>query len=326
MRRREFIMVFGGAMTTWPLSVCAQRKTIPVVGYLHGGSPTGRERQVVAFEDGIAETGFVVGRDVVIEYRWAESRYDRLPAMAADLVRRQVAVITAPTLPSALAAKQATGTIPIVFMHGDDPVKHGLADSFNRPGGNATGVSMLTAGLNAKRFGLLRELVPKAALIAVLVNPANPNVGTQVGEVREAARALGQQVEIFEAGTDREIEAAFVALAASQAGGLVVGADPSFTNQRSLILALATRYAIPTIYEWREFVDDGGLASYGTTLIEMYRQVGIYTGKILNGAKSADLPIQQPTKFELVINLKAAKALGLTVPQSILARADEVIE
>ena len=326
MRRRELIFSIGAAGLMQSLGARAEQTTTPVIGFLHSGSLSGRETQIATFREGLAASGYTEGKNLVIEYRWAEGHYDRLPKLAADLVRREVAVIAASPLPSALAAKQATATLPIVFMAGDDPVRLGLAKSLNHPGGNATGISILTAGLNGKRFGLLRDLVPKASLIALLVNPNNPNVGTISSEVTEAANIVGRQLQILRAGTESEIDTAFAALAQSRADGLVVGGDPFFFNRRPRLIAAAARYAVPAIYEAREFVDDGGLASYGTSLTEALRQVGLYTGKILNGEKPADLPVIQPTRFELVINLKTANALGLTVPPPILARADEVIE
>jgi putative ABC transport system substrate-binding protein len=306
--------------------VSAEQPVLPVVGFLHSGSLSGRETQIATFREGLAESGYIEGKNVVIEYRWAEGHYDLLPELAADLVRRQVAVIAASPLPSALAVKQTTATIPIVFMAGDDPVRLKLAKSLSHPGGNATGVSILTAGLNGKRFGLLRDLVPKATRIALLVNPNNPNVGTISGEVNEAADTVGLQTQILQAGTDGEIDAAFAALVEGRAGGLIVGGDPFFFNRRAQLIAAAARYALPAIYEAREFVEAGGLASYGASLTQALRLVGLYTGKILKGDKPADLPVVQPTGFELVINLKTAKALGLTVPPSILAQADDVIE
>ena len=326
MRRRELIFSIGAAGLMQSLGARAEQTTTPVIGFLHSGSLSGRETQIATFREGLAASGYTEGKNLVIEYRWAEGHYDRLPELAADLVRREVAVIAASPLPSALAAKQATATLPIVFMAGDDPVRLGLANSLNHPGGNATGISILTAGLNGKRFGLLRDLVPKAPLIALLVNPNNPNVGTISSEATEAADIVGLRLQILRAGTESEIDTAFAALAQSRADGLVVGGDPFFFNRRPRLIAAAARYAVPAIYEAREFVDDGGLASYGTSLTEALRQVGLYTGKILNGEKPADLPVIQPTRFELVINLKTANALGLTVPPPILARADEVIE
>jgi putative ABC transport system substrate-binding protein len=299
---------------------------MPVVGFLHSGSLSGRENQISAFREGLADSGYIEGKNVLIEYRWAEGHYDLLPELVSGLLRRQVAVIAASPLPSAVAAKQATATVPIVFMAGDDPIKHGLAASLSHPGGNATGVSLLTAGLNGKRLGILRDLVPNASLVAFIVNPNNPNVETQSSEVKEAANTVGLRIEVLQAGTEHEIDLAFAALVERGAGSVIVGPDPLFFNRRQQVVALAARYAVPAIYEVREYVEAGGLANYGASLPEALRQVGSYTGKVLNGAKPADLPVVQPTRFELVINLSTAKVLGLTVPPLLLAQADEEIE
>jgi len=320
------IVLLGAAGFARPLDAHAAQTTMPIVGFLHSGSLSGRETQVAAFREGLAESGYIEGKNVVIEYRWAEGHYDLLPALMADLIRRQVAVIAASPLPSALVAKHATTTIPIVFMAGDDPIKHGLAASLSHPGGNATGVSLLTAGLNGKRLGVLHELAPKASLIAFLVNPNNPNIATQSSEVQEAANTVGIRIEVLQASTETEIDAAFTALAGRGAGAFILGPDPFFFNRRQQLVALAARYAVPAIYEVREFVEAGGLVNYGANLTEALRQVGLYAGKVLNGVKPADLPVVQPTRFELVINLKTAKALGLTVPPILLAQADDVIE
>ena len=325
MRRRDFITTLAGTAIGYSAPLWAQQKAVPVIGYLNSGSAGANERSVAVFREGLAESGIVVGANAAIEFRWADGNYDRLPALADDLARRKVDVIAATNLPSAMAAKRATSAIPIVFQIGDDPVKHGLAASFSRPGGNATGVSMLAADLSEKRLEFLREVV-KTPLIALLVNRENPNSDIQLAEVAEASRGVGQRIEVFRASTEDEINAAFASLAEHGAGGLIVGADPYLNSRRAQLVALAARYAIPAIYEWREFVELGGLMSYGTDLSRSVHQMGVYAGKILAGAKPGDLPIVQPTKFGLVINLKTAKALGLTLTQSLLSRADEVIE
>jgi len=326
IQRREFITLLGGA-AAWPVAAYAQQPTMPVIGFLHSASPGPFSQFVAAFSRGLNQAGFTEGRNVAIKYRWAEGRYDRLPALAADLVRRQVTVIVAMGGPSSgLAAKAATSTIPIVFNSGGDPVKEGLADSLNRPGGNATGVVVLLTAMEGKRLGLLRELVPTATLIAVLLNPGLPTFESQLDDVREAARAVGQQVHILQASSEHEIDAAFMKIVEVRAGALLVGADPVKFNQRDRLVALAARHAIPAIYELREYAEVGGLMSYGTNLSDIYRLVGNYAGRILNGDKPADMPVQQATKFEFVINLKTAKALGIEVPPGLSARADEVIE
>jgi putative ABC transport system substrate-binding protein len=323
MRRRELIFLLGGAMTR-TRALRAEQNAMPVIGYLSFFSP-GPNVPLAAFRQGLGEAGFVEGQNVRIEYRWAEGRYDRLPELAADLVGRKVDVIaTSGGPPSALAAKIATSTIPIVFTGGGDVVAAGLVASFNRPGGNVTGVSLMGAELPAKRLELLAELVPQAGVVALLVNPKNSN--TEPQDVQKAARIKGLQLQIVKAGAEGEFETAFTSLGAWHAGALVVSADPLFNNRREEIVALAARHRVPAIYEWREFAAAGGLISYGPSLTGMVRQAGAYVGRILAGAKPADLPVQQPAKFELVVNLNTAKALDLTVPQSILARADEVIE
>jgi putative ABC transport system substrate-binding protein len=328
VRRREFIaLAGGGAALSWPLAARAQQKTTPVIGFLSSSSPGPNAANMAAFRQGLSETGYIEGQNLAIEYRWAEFRYDQLPGLAADLAGRPVDVIvTQGGIPPIQAAKSATSTIPIVFVVGVDPVALGLVASFARPGGNLTGISMLTAELNPKRLELLSELVPQAGVIALLVNPNNPRAERLIADMQEAARTKRVQLPILKAGTETEIDAAFASLVEPHAGALVVGNDPFFNSRREQLVALASRHAVPAIYEWREFAVAGGLISYGTSLTSVYRQSGIYTGKILKGAKPADLPVQQPTTFELVINLKTAQALGLTVPQSLLARADEVIE
>ena len=318
MGRRELIILLGGAAIAWPLAARAQQK--PVIGWLGIGSPS----PLVAFRQGLSETGYVEGQNVAIEYRWAEGHYDRLPALAADLVGRKVDVIVGNT-PAALAAKSATATIPIIFISGA-PVEYGLITGLAWPGGNLTGVSVMSMELNPKRFELLSELVPKAGVIALLVNPNNVNAEPVMRDVQEAARAKGVPLHILKAATESEIDAAFATLVQVQAGALVVGADLFFQRRREQLVTLVSRHAIPAIYEARDFVVAGGLISYGPSQPSVNRQLGIYTGKILKGAKPADLPIEQPTSFELVINLKTAKALGLTIPESFLSRADEVIE
>jgi putative ABC transport system substrate-binding protein len=319
MRRREFIGIAGGA-AAWPLVARAQQKAMPVIGYLGIGSPS----PLVAFRQGLSETGHVEGQNVAIEYRWAEFHYDRLPALAADLVGRKVDVIVG-TTPAALAAKSATSTIPIIFVSGA-PVEYGLVTGLARPGGNLTGVSVMSMELMPKRLELLSELVPKAGVTALLVNPNNANAEPVMRDVQEAARAKGVLLHILKAATESEIDGAFATLGKVQAGALVVGADPFFQSRREQLVTLVSRHALPAIYEARDFVVAGGLISYGPSQPSVNRQLGIYTGKILKGAMPADLPVQRPTKFELVINLKTASALGLSVPPSLLDRADEVIE
>jgi putative ABC transport system substrate-binding protein len=327
VKRRDFITLIGGAAAGWPLAARAQQPAMPVVGFLGTASPGPSAHFVAGFRRGLQETGFVEGRNVAIEYRWAEGQYDRVPALAADLVRRQVAVIvTVGGETSATAAKAATATIPIVFNIGSDPVKLGLVASLARPGGNATGVNLVTTELVEKRLGLLHDLVPVASTIAMLLNPGFAPAVVNAREAEAAARAIGKEVVIFDASSDAEIETAFANIVQARSGALLVGADPFFNSRRGLIVALAARHAIPAIYEFREFAETGGLISYGTSLVEAYRQQGIYAGRILKGEKPADLPVVQLSKFELVINLNAAKALGIAIPSGVLAIADDVIE
>jgi len=326
MRRRELTFLLGGAAAAWPLAASAQQKAMPVIGVLSSGSSGPGAPFVAAFRQGLSETGYVEGQNLAIEYRWADGRYDRLPAMAADLVGRKVDVIASGGGIGTLAAKRATSTIPIVFSVGGDPVELGLVASLARPGGNLTGFSILAAELMPKLVELLSELVPQARAIVLLVNPTIPNAGRIAREVEEAARAKGLELHILTASTESEIDAAFATLVQRHADALVVSADPFFNSQRDQLVTLASQHAVPAIYDWREFAAAGGLISYGASATAIFRQAGIYAGRILKGEKPADLPVQQPTKFELVINLKTAKALGLTVPQSFLFRADEVIE
>jgi putative ABC transport system substrate-binding protein len=325
MRRRELMLLLDGAMTT-ARAVRAQQKAIPVIGFLNSGSLGPYESRLAAFRQGLSETGYVEGQNVAIEFRWAEGHYDRLPALAADLVGREVDVIVAIPFPAALAAKNATSTIPIVFASGGDPVEFGLVASLARPGGNLTGVSLLAVELMPKRLELLSELVPQAGVIALLVNPTASNAEHMIRDARQAARAKGVQVVIVKAANESEIDAVFASLPGLHAGALLVGPDPLFVSHREQLVALASRHAVPAMYEWREFAASGGLISYGMSITAAYREAGFYAAKILKGAKPADLPVQQPTTFELVVNLKTAKALGLTVPQLLLATANEVIE
>jgi putative tryptophan/tyrosine transport system substrate-binding protein len=326
MRRREFITLLGGAVT-WPLAARAQQSAMPVVGFLNSGSAAEWVHLVAAFKEGLNELGYVEGRNVAVDYRWAQGQNDRVPALAADLAARQVAVIvTMGGMTPALAAKAATATIPIVFIAGADPIDSGLVTSFSRPTSNVTGVNIFADVLTPKRQELLHELSPAASVVAMLVNPTAAQTESELRNVQPAADRLGQQVRILGASNDHELDAAFVTIINQRIGGLLVQPDPFFTSRRDQLVLLTTRHAIPTVFAFREFVTAGGLMSYGTSLRAAYRQLGIYAGRILKGEKPADLPVQQATAFEMVVNLRAAKALGVTIPTAILLRADEVIE
>lgn len=320
MRRREFITLVGGA-TVWPLTGRAQNPATPTIGFLNGASPKAYAQNVAAFLQGLKEANYIAGQNVAIEYRWAEGQYDRLPRMAADLVNRQVTVVVANT-PAAPAAKAATTNIPIVFLSSEDPVEIGLVTSMNRPGGNVTGVSVVSSALAGKQLGVLRELVPAARSIGYLANPTNPNSEHNVRSAQQGALALGLQMHILNASTELEIDAAFRV----QADALLIAPDSFFIGRSVQLVALAARHAVPTIYPFRDFTAAGGLVSYGASVPDLYRQIGVYTGKILQGAKPADMPVLEPTKFELVINFKTAKALNLVIPSGVVAIADEVIE
>jgi putative ABC transport system substrate-binding protein len=326
IRRRDFVILLGcGTVAAWPLAARAQQPAMPVVGFMSSRSAGDSSHVLVAFRQGLAETGYEESRNVAVEFRWAQGQFDRLPAIAAELVRRPVAVLAA-FGESARVAKAATTTIPIVFGTGLDPVQEGLVTSLNRPGANVTGATFLTAALGAKRLGLLRDLVPGADVVALLVNP-NTLVGqVQTKDVQEAARALGQSLVVLDGGSDESIETSFAALIQRHVAGLMVGADPFFDTRRDRLIALAARHQVPAIYQFREYALAGGLMSYGASITDMYRQVGLYVGRVLKGEKPADLPVVQVTKFELVINLKTAKALGVKISDNLLSLADEVIE
>jgi putative ABC transport system substrate-binding protein len=327
MRRREFIALLGGTAAGWPVGAIAQQLTGPVIGYLHSGSPSPYAHLVTAFRQGLKEVGYVEGQNVKVEYRWAEGRYDQLPAMVAELVGRRVAVIVAQRGdPPPVAAKSATLTIPVVFTCSSDPVKLGLVDSLNLPGGNATGYWAYTSLLGTKRLELIRQLLPVNTSIGVLVNPNNPNAQMDTADLQEAARTLGQSISFVRASTETEISATFSTLGDQRVSALLVNTDPFFLARRDQFVSLAVRNAVPAIYAQREFVAAGGLVSYGASLADGYHQVGVYAGRVLRGEMPADLPVVQPTTFEMAINIKTAKALGLTIPLALLARADEVIE
>ena len=327
MKRREFIAVLGGAAVAWPVSAHAQQPAMPVIGVLDARSPGTTENPLRAFREGLKDTGYIVGENVALEYRWAEDQIDRLPALTADLVQRRATVIFAISPTAALAAKAAIATIPIVFIVNEDPVRLGLVASLARPGGNLTGINILTAEVTATRLDLLRELMPSATRVSVLVNPVNAtNTDTTLREMAAAARTTGLQVKVLNASTSREIEAAFATLLHERPDALFVGAEPYFYGRRVQLVVLAASYRLPAIYSQRDFVEAGGLMSYGTNIADAFRQIGVYAGRILKGTKPADLPVVQASKFELVINLPTARVLGLEVPPMLLARADEVIE
>jgi putative ABC transport system substrate-binding protein len=327
MKRREFITLLGGAAAAWPLAARAQQPAMPVIGYVSSRSAQADAHLVAAFRSGLREIGYLEGQNVGIEFRWADGDYTRHEGLVAGLVRQKVDVIVATSAPTAVAAKKVPrGAIPLVFTSGEDPVKEGLVSSFNRPGGDTTGIYVFTVGLGPKRLEILRELVPSAAIIAFLVNPKVASTEFQLKDVQDAARAIGQQIEIFAANSESELNVAFDKMARSKVGALLVGADPFFQVWRSQLIDLALRHRIPTVYEWADFVASGGLASYSTSRSEAYRLAGTYAGRVLKGEQPSDLPVVQSSKFELVINLKTAKAIGLTVPPTLLARADEVIE
>jgi putative tryptophan/tyrosine transport system substrate-binding protein len=326
IQRREIIVTLGSAVV-WPLAAHAQQSAMPVVGFLHSSSPGGYASRAAAFRQGVNEGGYIEGRNVTIEYRWAEGHNDRLPELAADVVRRKVTVIAATTTPAAFAAKAATATIPVVFVTAGDPVKLGLVASLNRPGGNLTGVTTSNVEVAPKRLEALHEIIPTATTFALLINSSSPTLAeSTTRDVRASARTLGVKLHVVSATTDNEIDDAFASLAKLRAGGLVIGSDTFFTSRSERLASLALRYALPVVYEWREFAVAGGLISYGTDSRDAYRLAGIYTARVLKGGKPADLPVQQATKVELYINLKTAKMLGITIPLPLSGRADELIE
>jgi putative ABC transport system substrate-binding protein len=326
LKRREFITLLGGTAAIWPLAARAQQRAVPAIGFLSGESPGMWRDFVAAFHRGLEETGYVEGRNVTIQYRWAEDQYDRLRALADDLVQRRVAVIAAGDNVSALAAKAATAAVPIVFRTGSDPVQLGLVASFNRPGGNITGVGFFGSQVGSKRLELLHQIAPKVAVIAMLADPGTPSNKTQIGEAQGAAHAMGLELIVLTASTERDIDTAFTTLVQRQARAVLIGSSPFLGSRTDQIVVLAARHALPAISSSRDYVTAGGLISYGTSFADSFRQVGIYTGRILNGSKPSDLPVEQTTKFELVINLKTAKTFGITIPPGVLSIADEVIE
>jgi putative tryptophan/tyrosine transport system substrate-binding protein len=326
MRRREFITLLGGAAAAWPLAAGAQQSAMPVIGFLSGASPDGYRPMLAAFREGLEKSGYLEGKNVTIEYRWAEGNYDRLPAMAADLVHRPAGIIVASNLPSVFAAKAATSTIPIVFISSGDPVQLGIVASLNRPGGNITGVNFFAVEVASKRLELLIEVVPTVTVIGLLTNPNNPRTDVEIGQLQAAARTAGKQILVVKASAERDFDVAFETLVQERASAVLIPAEPLFFGWRERLVALAARHALPAMYDVREYSAAGGLLSYGLSLTDAYRLIAGQVARILKGAKPADLPILQPTKLELVVNLRAAKTLGLTIPESFLLRADEVIE